>query len=144
MTDSRKELGPCIEHAQKRKYGATHIKVNGRRKCVMLHRLAYIKANGLSIDEINGLVVRHKCDNPRCYNPDHLELGTYADNSIDMVLRGRSTKGERNPMAKLTNKQVEEIRHEYSLGSITQRSIAKKFGISFALTCLIINKKIWN
>lgn len=110
----------------------------------MLHRLAYIKANGLSIDEINGLVVRHKCDNPRCYNPDHLELGTYADNSIDMVLRGRSTKGERNPMAKLTNKQVEEIRHEYSLGSITQRSIAKKFGISFALTCLIINKKIWN
>lgn len=37
----------------------------------------------------DGLIVRHKCDNPPCVNPDHLEVGTYQDNSDDMIKRGR-------------------------------------------------------
>jgi HNH endonuclease len=36
-----------------------------------------------------GLLVRHRCDNPPCSNPDHLELGTASDNAQDRELRGR-------------------------------------------------------
>ena len=45
-----------------------------------------------------GMVIRHKCDNPSCVNIQHLEIGTPYDNSQDMVKRGRSLKGDRNPM----------------------------------------------
>lgn len=39
-----------------------------------------------------GLVVRHKCDNPPCCNPDHLEIGTHRDNVHDRMRRGRDHK----------------------------------------------------
>lgn len=61
------------------------------------HRLGYVYArahramwemrNGLIPD---GLVIRHRCDNPPCVNPDHLDVGTVAQNQADMVERGRS------------------------------------------------------
>lgn len=59
--------------------------LNGRK--VRAHRLAYIIFNGEEIP--NGLVVRHTCDRPLCVAPDHLELGTVADNNRDTWERGR-------------------------------------------------------
>jgi hypothetical protein len=52
-----------------------------------------------------GQIVRHKCDNAACVNPDHLELGTQRENVRDMIERGRGnwkgaawrTKPQRNP-----------------------------------------------
>ena len=38
----------------------------------------------------SGLLVRHRCDNSYCVNPDHLEIGTHLDNYHDMVKRGRA------------------------------------------------------
>ncbi len=56
------------------------------RKVALAHRMSYELYVGSIPD---GMVVRHRCDTPSCVNPDHLELGTQADNVADMMLRGR-------------------------------------------------------
>ena len=64
--------------------GYCHVGVNG--KSIYLHRYIY----ELNFGEIpKGLVVRHKCDNRNCINSEHLEVGTYKDNTQDMIKRNR-------------------------------------------------------
>lgn len=65
------------------------IKMHNKRR-LYVHRIAYCDANGLSISDITGMVVRHKCDVPACHNPEHLEIGTQADNMRDMRSRNRN------------------------------------------------------
>lgn len=55
------------------------------------HRLAWMLANDRRIP--TGQLVRHSCHNPRCCNPAHLSLGTYADNNDDMMRAGRHRYG---------------------------------------------------
>jgi hypothetical protein len=63
-----------------------------------------------------GLLVLHKCDNRACFNPDHLFLGTYQDNTDDMVRKGRGCIGEDKKNSKLTDDLVREIKTRLSNG----------------------------
>jgi ribosomal protein S14 len=88
------------------------------------------------------MFVLHKCDNPKCINPNHLFLGDQFDNMRDCALKKRTYfgVGENNPRCKLTISQVREIRRYLSCG-VKQGVIAKKFNISQSQVRRI-NKKI--
>ena len=86
----------------------------------------------LYVGEIaEGLFVCHRCDNPSCVNPDHLFLGTPADNMRDRGNKGRGKDqcGEKNSSAKLTNAQVIEIMALHNDGA-RNIDLAKEFGVA--------------
>ena len=93
------------------------------------HRISYESNIGHVPD---GLCVLHECDNPGCVNPDHLFLGTPADNVRDMASKGRhgAAHGEQHYNAKLTVEDVRDIRK--LRGKFTQGALAEMYGISQA------------
>ncbi len=86
------------------------------------HRVSWILHRG-EIPE--GKEVCHQCDTPLCVNPDHLFLGSHEENMHDAVKKGRTSRGEQRPSAKLTEDQVREIR----ASTETQTEIAIRYGI---------------
>jgi DNA-binding CsgD family transcriptional regulator len=98
-------------------------------------------ANG---QDPGGLVIRHKCDNPPCCNPAHLETGTRADNNRDMVERGRAryVQGEEVGGVRLAEGQVLEIVALRSEG-LTLKDIAARFGVHYATVQHILLGKTW-
>ena len=86
--------------------------------------------------------VLHKCDTPACVNPEHLFLGTPADNSADMVAKNRSSHGVANCKAKLTPEEVVRIRSLRTEG-VSAKRIAVAFGVSYHLIDLIVSRKLW-
>jgi len=140
---------------------------DGKCGSVGAHRIAWELTNG----EIpHKLMVLHRCDNPSCVRPDHLFVGTAADNSADMVEKGRAARGDRhglrlhpqsapagdrngsrtkpeclkrgeqNPASKLTVEQVREIKRTYKKG---KHGFAKKYGVSKESILAIIGGKTW-
>ena len=91
----------------------------------------------------NGMYVLHKCDEPACVRPDHLFLGTVADNNHDRDVKGRQKTpcGEAHWNAKLRDQVVATIRQLYKSTSITQRQLARQYGISERQMWNIINYK---
>lgn len=88
-----------------------------------------------------GRVVCHRCDNPPCVNPEHLFLGTQADNMHDMIDKRRHSHGERHA-SKLTEENVREIR-KLLLAGLTQQEIATRFRVARSLIGLIGRHKRW-
>ena len=78
-------MNPCIEWPRGRTKKGYGVKwANG--KAVYAHRAAWEEANG---PIPYGMQVCHTCDNPPCCNPDHLFLGTNADNQQDSIAKNR-------------------------------------------------------
>lgn len=108
------------------------------------HRVSWELING----DISGTgwLVCHRCDNRACVNPNHLFLGTANDNVQDMIKKGRqnlSRPGEKSPSAKLTQRQVDEIRLRYSMGDTTQIQLSREYRVSAGQISKIITKKRW-
>lgn len=121
-------------------YGSFH--VGGRS--VSAHRIAY----GLTKDRWPTAteLVRHKCDNPACVSPHHLETGSHVDNARDMVERGRNrsgeTVGEKNGNAKLSAADVETIRRLIEAGK-NNTVIARQFGVTHSMISRIRRGQSW-
>lgn len=103
-------------------YGYGIIQENGGPER-LAHRVSYVLHGNVLPD---GLLVCHHCDNRVCVNPDHLFIGTHADNSQDMANKGRSTRCEKNPMSKLSRSTIDEIKADTTTPATV---LAKKYGV---------------
>lgn len=140
MVNIHPDLGGCwIWEGNKPDGRYGHFTVDG--KAVKAHRWLYaFLGNALS----EGEVVRHRCDNPQCVNPDHLLSGTSADNTADMHERGRAAnrQGERHPLVRLTEDQVRTIR-ALKAGGRTETSLAAEFGVGRGQIGKIARRENW-
>jgi HNH endonuclease len=133
-------------------------------KNMLAHRLSYEMHFGPIPP---GLSCCHHCDNPSCVRPEHLFVGTKADNMQDMVRKGRHwvhtkpellrfgdrnvsrlypetrPRGEQVKLAKVTAEQVKEIRRLYRDEQWKQNALAAVFGISHRTISLIVRYKTW-
>lgn len=122
-------------------FGHGQVRING--ELFRAHRVSWLWANGTIPD---GKCVLHKCDVPNCVNPDHLFLGTKADNTQDMMAKNRhkftNHYGESSGTSKLSKAQVTEIRKlfinsggilgkgKYRRGALSQKKLGEMFGVS--------------
>lgn len=96
-----------------------------------------------------GMEVCHHCDNRRCIRPDHLFLGTRADNIQDAARKGRlywqvrPPQGERHPQARLTQSDVDEIRRLYGTGTVTQTALAARFRVGQTTISAVVTGRNW-
>lgn len=120
--------------------GYGKIKING--KTVRAHRFSYEFYNNRKIKSSD--IVRHKCDNRACVNPDHLEIGTVQDNVNDTWSRNRGNpqRGENSSASKLTADEVLEIRKCAQSGE-THESISNRYKVSRGNITKIINQTRW-
>jgi hypothetical protein len=89
-----------------------------------------------------GMEACHTCDVPSCCTEAHLFEGSRKDNQADMARKGRSLKGERHHMAKLTNGDVRQIRALLASG-MRRSEVAKQFGVSWGMINFIHRRKNW-
>lgn len=158
----------CWNWTGKRNGGGYGV-VNVEGKTPLAHRVAWSLVNG-PVPE--GQRVLHRCDNPSCVRPDHLFLGTQADNLADMRQKGRAKpgpgakadqaainrprgddhwsrrnpelvrRGERHHKAKMTAEQVIELRRLSSEGWSLAR-LAERFGIRISTASYIVRRETW-
>lgn len=137
----RTEQGCLTWTRSRHKWGYGFIRVDEQAQLV--HRIAWELTYGPIPD---GLWVLHRCDNPPCFEPTHLFLGTQADNTADMDAKGRrrsrAVHGAEQGSALLTDDIVRQIRAQRFQG-MTLKSIAAAHGIHVSTVSLVANRKSW-
>jgi len=118
--------------------GYARVSGNKGKKSPLVSRYVYEYIKG--INPKNKLVC-HTCDNPKCVNPDHLFLGTHKDNFKDMREKNRSACGIKNVKAKLTEKEVLQIRKLQN--KITIKEMTKIYNVTKTTISRILRRKTW-
>jgi hypothetical protein len=121
-------------------YGQLSEWASGKRILRTAHRVSYSAFKGPVTDRLQ---VLHRCDNRRCFNPQHLFLGTQQDNMDDMDAKGRRRTlpaiGERHGAAKATVEIVATIR----ASDASVPLLAREFGLSESAIWAIRKYKTW-
>lgn len=110
------------------KYG--YGKTSAGKKHIGAHRLSWMLTNGAIQD---GLNVLHHCDNPKCVNPQHLYLGSHADNHRDMIARNRIVG------RKLLAKDVQNIRLLRANGK-SYKAIGDMYAVSATTASQVVKR----
>lgn len=113
----------------------------------MAHRVAWEIARG---PIPSGMCVCHRCDRRECVNPDHLFLGTHADNNRDMIAKGRhpsttrpeSKQGTKNGAARLNDVAVRAMRWLFRRG-VSRARLARAYGVTARTVGLAVSGRTW-
>lgn len=137
--------GECWEWKGKRfrnGYGQFHARINGKKTYQLAHRKAWEFANNTELTRT--IQVCHTCDNRPCVNPDHLFLGTQADNIHDMMQKGRAkpARGEGTGKARFVEEDIRTIRklHKEGMG---YKKIAQQYQCAEGTIHAIIHRRTW-
>jgi hypothetical protein len=123
-------------------YGKVCFRVTGKAGKRLIHRVALEVRIGRPL--VGKECALHRCDNRICGNPEHIFLGTRADNVADMVSKGRNvTKSGLQNGQSIDPEVVEMIRADHAAGILKQRELAKKYGVSKGTIYNIIHGKHW-
>lgn len=108
------------------------------------HRLAAVAWLDMPIE--SKLSVCHKCDVPRCCNPEHLFLGTHSENMVDKVNKNRCNIpiGELHWKAKLKAADVLEIVDAMLNGKMSQTDLAARYGVGKTTIVAIKRGENWS
>jgi hypothetical protein len=140
----------CWEWTKARSNGYGAVPIGPRM--IGAHRLAWMKTHGPIPP---GLCVCHNCpggDNKSCINPAHLFLGTPKDNLTDAIQKGDfspwsheqdRTRGEGNPLAKLTRDNVVEIRRLWTTSTVTKPELGAQFGVTRHAIHDVLTRRTW-
>lgn len=136
------ETGCYVWTGQKSVYGYGRMSLTreNTKRSVAVHRVA--AALFLDVPLNDPRLVLHSCDNPACWNPQHLRPGTAADNAQDRAKRNRAAIGSRSGKAKLDEATVREIRIRARAGAVKLR-LAREYGISNSQIYTICSGKQW-
>ena len=126
----------CTSH-HNRVRGYPEIRINGKK--MRLSRYIYSKHHHISLESMQGLVVMHTCDNPKCINPNHLKLGTDYDNMQDRNKKMRQMHGEGHYRATLTEDDVRAIRKSNK----TSIELGKLYGVAHATIRNVRLRRSW-
>lgn len=130
----KKTPNGCWEWQMSLTRGYGTFSING--KSYRAHRYAYKISKG---ELLEGLIIRHLCNNRKCVNPDHLEQGTHRDNKNDSIIAGTHAHGEHHYKATLTDKDVINIARSLK----TNRELAQEYGVTHSMIGYIKRGESW-